>query len=199
MAEVNLTPPHDDTAREAAVVALLVPPWAPGSCGPQGGADTAELRAFDCQVLLIERAGGGPHRGQIALPGGKLEPGETPEQAGVRELHEELGIDADDPRHGIRFAGRLDPFYIPASNFLIHVLVAVAPEVPEIREDPREVAATVGVALGMFDPRLELAEVDDDVDGVALRYGYVPVHGGRRIWGATARVLGELASRCATI
>lgn len=47
----------------------------------------------DGRVLLAERPAGKPMPGLWEFPGGKLQPGETPETALIRELHEELGID----------------------------------------------------------------------------------------------------------
>jgi 8-oxo-dGTP diphosphatase len=47
----------------------------------------------DGRVLLAQRPEGRPMAGLWEFPGGKVEPGETPEAALVRELHEELGID----------------------------------------------------------------------------------------------------------
>jgi 8-oxo-dGTP pyrophosphatase MutT (NUDIX family) len=156
-----------------------------------------EPHPFDCQVLLIKRAQGGTHGGQLALPGGKMEPGETPQQTAIRELHEELGFDADDPQHGVTIVGTLDPAYIPASNFLIHIVVAVAPERPALNPDPTEVAGIVGAELGIFDPRLPVHDVDGDQNGVPLRYGAFVVPGELRVWGLTARLLCELAGRVA--
>ncbi|MFM8629553.1 MAG: NUDIX hydrolase [Candidatus Limnocylindrus sp.] len=100
-------------------------------------------------MLLIKRAQGGTHGGQLALPGGKMEHGETPQQTAIRELHEELGFDADDPQHGITLVGTLDPAYIPASNFLIHVVVAVAPETPALNPDPTEASVGSGFKAGV--------------------------------------------------
>ena len=85
---VDLNPPASSNPRIAVVTALLVPPVALGSCSPTGGGESVDPHPFDCQVLLIKRAQGGTHGGQLALPGGKMEPGETPQQTAIRELHE---------------------------------------------------------------------------------------------------------------
>ncbi len=47
----------------------------------------------DGRVLLAQRPEGKPMAGLWEFPGGKVEPGETPEAALIRELQEELGID----------------------------------------------------------------------------------------------------------
>lgn len=47
----------------------------------------------DGRVLLAQRPPGKSMAGLWEFPGGKIEPGETPEAALIRELHEELGID----------------------------------------------------------------------------------------------------------
>src|SRR5262245_8808614 len=53
----------------------------------------AALTDKDRRVLITERPAGKPMAGQWEFPGGKVQPGETPEQALVRELAEELGIE----------------------------------------------------------------------------------------------------------
>ena len=47
----------------------------------------------DARVLIAQRPAGKPMAGLWEFPGGKVHPGETPEAALIRELHEELGID----------------------------------------------------------------------------------------------------------
>jgi len=61
-----------------------------------------------CQILFIERAThpGDPWSGNIAFPGGKVEPGEGPRQAAERETMEELAIDLSQAR----YLGRLSDF-----------------------------------------------------------------------------------------
>jgi len=194
---VDLNPPASANPRIAVVTALLVPPVALGSCSPTGGGDSVDPHPFDCQVLLIRRAEHGRYGGWIALPGGKVEGNETAQETAIRELHEELGFNAADPEHEIRFVGSLDPAYVPATNFLIQVLVAVAPQTPQITPDPREVAETLGAELGLFDPRHAVHVVDVEEQGQLMRYGVIPVPGERRVWGLTARLLCELASRLA--
>ena len=196
---VDLNPPASANPRIAVVTALLVPPVALGSCSPTGGGESVDPHPFDCQVLLIRRAEHGRYGGWIALPGGKVEGDETAQETAIRELHEELGFNAADPEHEIRFVGSLDPAYVPATNFLIQVLVAVAPQNPQITPDPREVAETLGAELGLFDPRHAVHVVDVEEQGQLMRYGVIPVPGERRVWGLTARLLCELASRLAQV
>ena len=50
------------------------------------------LRDPDGRVLITERVGGGPFQGMWEFPGGKVEPGETPEDAVIREIAEELVV-----------------------------------------------------------------------------------------------------------
>lgn len=73
-----------------------------GGCGPGLAAPTPERMVLvsavalidtDGRVLLAERPAGKTLAGLWEFPGGKVEPGETPEAALIRELHEELGID----------------------------------------------------------------------------------------------------------
>ncbi len=57
----------------------------------------------DNRILICRRRADQPHAGKWEFPGGKLEPGETPEAALIRELREELGIEASSPREVTRY------------------------------------------------------------------------------------------------
>lgn len=82
------------------------------------------------------------HAGQWALPGGRLDPGETPLDAALRELHEELGVRLG-PDSVI---GWLDDF-ATRSGFVISPVVLWCPGNPTLRLDPTEVIAAYRIGL----------------------------------------------------
>ncbi|TDD84601.1 NUDIX hydrolase [Actinomadura rubrisoli] len=93
-------------------------------------------------VVLIRRAYRGRNAGQWGLPGGRLEPGETPEAAALRELDEEIGLAAG-PADVL---GRLDDF--PAtSGFAITPIVVALDEPGALLPSPDEVHSVHHVSL----------------------------------------------------
>lgn len=93
-------------------------------------------------VVVIKRAYQGRNAGQWALPGGRLDGGETPVEAALRELAEELGLVAE-PAHVL---GRLDDF--PArSGFLITPVVLALDEPGPVHPRPAEVHSVHFVPL----------------------------------------------------
>ncbi len=94
-------------------------------------------------VLLTRRASAmRAHAGQWALPGGRLEPGEGPLEAALRELHEEVGLDLGPEA----VLGSLDD-YATRSGFVITPVVFWAAGRITLRPDPREVRSVHRVAL----------------------------------------------------
>ena len=82
------------------------------------------------------------HAGQWALPGGKVDDGEAPEDAALREVEEELGLTLDRSQ----ILGRLDD-YGTRSGFVITPIVVWAGAGAELVPDPREVAHVLRIGL----------------------------------------------------
>jgi 8-oxo-dGTP pyrophosphatase MutT (NUDIX family) len=137
-------------------------------------------------VLTIRADALGRHSGQISLPGGVVDPGETLEQAALREAHEEVAL----ARGDARILGSLTPIDIPVSGFRLHPVVAVANRRPELRASDGEVAGILEIAVDDLLDRACLVTVARERDGNALAVPAFRV-GGQEIWGATAMVLAE--------
>jgi 8-oxo-dGTP pyrophosphatase MutT (NUDIX family) len=112
------------------------------------------------RVLVLKRAARGTNAGQWALPGGRVEAGETPEAAALREAAEEVGLE------GGEVLGRLDDF-VTDSGFVITPVVVLAPEPARLRRNPAEVHSLHPIPLARL--------LEDDVlrwapqpDGPAL-------------------------------
>jgi 8-oxo-dGTP pyrophosphatase MutT (NUDIX family) len=176
-----------------------MPPWARSRTGPGALRDAAALVLIyagsggEATIVLTERPEGDDvHAGQVALPGGKRDPGDHyPVGTALREAAEEVGLDVVAAR--VRTLGLLEPVQVRVSGFLLVPVVAVAESTPHLAPDRHEVARLLEVPIRHFLPRAPIEVVEDVREGWSLRYGAYPV-GQHRIWGATARVLGQLGA-----
>ena len=147
--------------------------------------------------------------GEVCFPGGRMEPGETPEECALRETWEELGI----PPQSVRLLGRLD-FIAHRANFLMWPVLGVVDGgalSPRLRPNPAEVEEFFLVPLSHL---LEAAPLEYEYDliptpaenfpyeliGIPRDYKWqhgkenVPVYPwqGRAIWGLTGRITRNL-------
>jgi 8-oxo-dGTP pyrophosphatase MutT (NUDIX family) len=138
------------------------------------------------RIVLTVRTETVRHAGQVSLPGGVVDPGETFDQAALREAHEEVALRAD----GVRVIGALSPLDIPVSGFRLHPIVAALPRRPSLHPSDGEVARILEIDID------ELLAPSTLVDTTRVRDGrtiHVPAFrvAGVDIWGATAMVLAE--------
>lgn len=162
--------------RDAAGLVLLVP-------GPDDAA----------RVILTVRSGGDMrHPGQISLPGGAAEAADDfPVGTALREAAEEISLDP--VAAGVAILGTLDIVDVRVSSFMLVPVVAVASRAPLMTRHVREVAAILSVPVSTFLPDAPIRIIETERDGYMLRYGAFPF-GDHDIWGATARVLGQLGA-----
>ena len=160
--------------RQGAVLMLLIP----------------DKRSEDLNTLFIRRPHyDGVHSGQLAFPGGKLEPADSGLlAAALRETQEETGIDIS----GVEILGSLSEIYIPPSHFIVQPFVGWAEEVPDLHPDPREVEEVLLEPLSrLLHPdnrrmqRIYMPTFKAWIDAPAMDVQ------GHILWGATAMMVHE--------
>jgi 8-oxo-dGTP pyrophosphatase MutT (NUDIX family) len=162
-------PPRRD-ARPAAVVALL-----------------HQLNGRWQLPLMVRPETLAYHAGQISLPGGLIEAGESSEEAALRELEEELGI----ARFGVLLLGQLSPLYLFGTNFWITPWVAATRGGVDFTPNAAEVQEVLEVPLAdLLDPAIRGWHVEN-----CGTFQFSAPHflwHGHQIWGATSMILAEL-------
>ena len=160
---------YPDDARIAAGLLLVYP----GDDGPT--------------VPLTVRARGlARHAGQVSLPGGASDPGETLAETALREAAEEIGIDPA----SVHVLGELTPVHVLVSGFTLHPVVGVTHTRPEFVAAPDEVGEILEVSLAKLRDASHIRRGTRVREGVAIEYPYFDL-AGHQVWGATAMVLGE--------
>ncbi len=129
------------------------------------------------------------HPGQVALPGGRIDPGESAVEAALREAWEELGI----PPDAVRVIGQTDTYRTGTGYEIAPVLGVIPPDL-DIHPNPSEVAqwfeAPVDFVLHPANHVCKQIEFHN-----SLRDYFEIMWREHRIWGVTAGILVNLSRR----
>ncbi|MCB1508015.1 MAG: CoA pyrophosphatase [Hyphomicrobiaceae bacterium] len=145
------------------------------------GIDVTEERA---RVVLTQRnAGLSAHAGQVAFPGGRIDPGEDAGTAALREAEEEIGLRPQDAA----VIGYLAP-YASRTGYLVHGVVAHIRPRTAFRANPAEVDSIFFPGLDeLIDPAR--MRMDTILFEGKMRHFYEIAYPGYRIWGVTAGII----------
>ena len=152
----------------------------------------------EARVILTRRSSGlRTHRGEVSFPGGRIDEGEDPTSAALREAHEEIALDPA----LVTPAGWMHPVLTMVSGSLIMPVLATLETRPRLVASPHEVERVFDVSLAeLADPDIFHEErwtipgrtIPGSPDN-SFPVWFFEVSG-ELIWGATARMLHELLS-----
>ena len=154
-----------------------------------------------CLILTRRRNDMSKHPGQISLPGGRQDDGESLLQTALRESSEEIGVEAN----AINILGELNPVYIPPSDFTVTPFVGWHEGPPDFTAAEYEVAEILEVpVLKLLDPETLIhGEVKtwnkqdpSRPDRILAPFYAVGKH---QVWGATAIMLDEFLDRLRSV
>ncbi len=141
-------------------------------------------------VLLTQRPTAmRDHPGQVAFPGGKIDPGEDAIAAALREAQEELAL----PPSAVQVIGATDIYHTGTGFVVTPVLAVVPPDLPLV-PSPSEVEAWFEAPLDLLLNPANWTENEVHWRGALRRY-YEMEYEGFRIWGVTAAIILNLARR----
>jgi 8-oxo-dGTP pyrophosphatase MutT (NUDIX family) len=148
--------------------------------------------AHDPQVILTQRPRAmRDHPGQVAFPGGKIDPGEDAITAALREAEEELAL----PRSAVRVIGTTDT-YQTGTGFIITPVLGVVPPGLILTPNPSEVDAWFEAPLAMLLDPASWTTNEVFWRGANRRYLELEWEG-FLIWGVTAAIIANLSRRIA--
>ncbi len=130
------------------------------------------------------------HTGQIALPGGRCDPGETVAITALREAHEEVGLHPD----FVSLAGLSSP-YRTGTGYLVTPVVGFIQPGFSLEANPDEVAEIFETPFGFLMDPANHEEHEREIPTGEKRRFYAMTHEDRFIWGATAGMLRALYQR----
>ena len=131
------------------------------------------------------------HTGQVAFPGGRCEPGETPWETALREAHEEIGLDPA----SVEVVGLSTPYRTTISGFqVVPVVGFVSPDIT-LTPNPGEVAEIFETPFGFLMDPANLSQQERETPAGDRRRFYAANWEGQYIWGATAGMLRALYDR----
>jgi 8-oxo-dGTP pyrophosphatase MutT (NUDIX family) len=144
-------------------------------------------------TLTVRGSGLRNHTGQVSLPGGRVEDGETFEAAALREASEEIGVEPS----MVEILGALTPLHIPASGYLLHPVVGYTSMRPAFQRAEWEVARIIEAPVNLlFDRAVVKREIRTRVvkgQSIDVDVPYFDIDG-EKVWGATAMVLAEFCA-----
>ena len=161
---------------------------------PSSGTPAAVLVAITDRpepgvILTVRREHLRTHAGQVAFPGGRLDPGEDAVAAALREAQEEIALDPAE----VAVVGTGDP-YCTVTNYLVTPVVGIIPPNLPLEAHEHEVADWFEAPLQfIIDPANQQRR--SALFRGRERHYYEIEWEGRKIWGATAAMIVNLSRR----